>query len=93
MADKDRRCTPLCFLLHTPHLCFQFPEDGGSGEGLLLGEGERGREGKEEGSRKTGATRAGELWQSGEEQTGFISNVQARGCWRGVGWVRHWDNQ
>lgn len=89
MADKDRPCSPLHSPPHT-RLCFQFSElkrDGGSGERLLLGEGEetgRGKRGEEEGCRG-GTRRTGKPWQPGEEQTGFKSNLQATGCWRGVG--------
>lgn len=88
MADKDTPCTSLCFLLPTPHLCFQFAkvyQDGGSRQRLLLRE--KRREAKERGS-KMGTSRAGKRWQSGEEQTGFKSNRQATGCWRGWGWVK-----
>lgn len=60
---------------------------------------EKGEEtGKRERGRERGTTRTGKLRQPGEEQTGFKSNLQATGCWRGWGWVReqcgrHWDNQ
>lgn len=87
MADKDRPCTPLCFLLPTPHLCFQFSElhqVGGSRERQATAErGRRDEEGNREGSR-TG-TRNGKLWQSEEEQTGFKSNLTGHNVLEGVG--------
>lgn len=53
MADKDRPCSPLLSPPHT-RLCFQFSElkqDRGSGERLLLGEGEETGRGKRGGGR------------------------------------------
>ncbi len=100
MADKDRPCTPLRFLLPTPVSVFNF-QSSTRMEEVEKGycwEREKSWEGEERGGVKRGTTRTGKLWQPGDEQTGFKSNLQATGRWRGWGWVReqcgrHWDNQ
>lgn len=96
MADKDRPYSPLRLLLPTPITVSNFQSSTRTEEVELPG-GE-GKEGREEGGAREGQQSLGSSGSLGKEQTGFKSNLQAAGCWRGWGWVRergcrHWDNQ
>ena len=98
MADKDRPCTLSLFSSPHPSLFSIFKAPPGWRKLTEAGARREGGRKKEEGSER-GTASTGKLWQPGEEQTGFESNLQATG-WRrgGWGWVRkpcsrHGDNQ
>lgn len=72
MADKDRPCTPLCFLLPTPTLFSIFRAGPGwrKWRKAATGRGRRDEKGNETGGGE-GATRTRKLRLPGEEQKGF----------------------